>query len=288
MIPLPMFIHLYQYLAELDCSGRYSYIEEKLEPFLPCVCSDFKTPELSLEPSVEVLKPSSFLSSFFFPLVESVTKEKKKEETIIRTMRFEKKRGKRRISSNGGSPTFDGDLYEIIDGSCAINGTGKGANLSGASFVECFLSPVVMTKYNFVNNAPMRMEMARNRNGAGGNNYLMRRNGCSPFPPPTSTRGRRIANANLQYVVPIVAYFNHPPAPFRRPFPPFPSPLSNQLNSSKSIVFDTGSTPFRVFPLFLEQGTNDPLFVLLFPLPFSTELSGLGRDEGGDRVRVRA
>lgn len=92
MIPLPMFIHLYQYLAELDCSGRYSYIEEKLEPFLPCVCSDFKTPELSLEPSVEVLKPSSFLSSFFFPLVESVTKEKKKEETIIRTMRFEKKR----------------------------------------------------------------------------------------------------------------------------------------------------------------------------------------------------
>lgn len=97
MIPLPMFIHLYQYLAELDCSGRYSYIEEKLEPFLPCVCSDFKTPELSLEPSVEVLKPSSFLSSFFPPpLVESVTKEKKKEETIIRTMRFEKKERKKK------------------------------------------------------------------------------------------------------------------------------------------------------------------------------------------------
>lgn len=96
MIPLPMFIHLYQYLAELDCSGRYSYIEEKLEPFLPCVCSDFKTPELSLEPSVEVLKPSSFLSSFFSPLVESVTKEKKKEETIIRTMRFEKKERKKK------------------------------------------------------------------------------------------------------------------------------------------------------------------------------------------------
>lgn len=236
MIPLPMFIHLYQYLAELDCSGRYSYIEEKLEPFLPCVCSDFKTPELSLEPSVEVLKPSSFLSSFFFPLVESVTKEKKKKKRSFERCVSKKKRGKRRISSNGGSPTFDGDLYEIIDGSCAINGTGKGGNLSGASFVECFLSPVVMTKYNFVNNAPMRMEMARNRNGAGGNNYLMRRNGCSPFPPPTSTRGRRIANANLQYVVPIVAYFNHPPAPFRLPFPPFPSRINSTVqNRSYSI-----------------------------------------------------
>lgn len=95
MIPLPMFIHLYQYLAELDCSGRYSYIEEKLEPFLPCVCSDFKTPELSLEPSVEVLKPSSFLSSFFFPLVESVTKEKKKRRNDHSNDAFrKKKRGK--------------------------------------------------------------------------------------------------------------------------------------------------------------------------------------------------
>lgn len=160
-------------------------------------------------------------------------------------MRFEKKRGKRRISSNGGSPTFDGDLYEIIDGSCAINGTGKGANLSGASFVECFLSPVVMTKYNFVNNAPMRMEMARNRNGAGGNNYLMRRNGCSPFPPPTSTRGRRIANANLQYVVPIVAYFNHPPAPFRRPFPPLAS-----LESTQQFKIDRIRYGLDTFPCF--------------------------------------
>lgn len=63
MIPLPTFIHLYQYLAELDCSGRYSYIEEKLEPF-PCVCSDFKIP--SLEPSVEVKNRRAFFL-FFFP-----------------------------------------------------------------------------------------------------------------------------------------------------------------------------------------------------------------------------
>lgn len=64
MIPLPTFIHLYQYLAELDCSGRYSYMEEKVEPFLPCVC-DFKTPEPSLE-SVEVFKNHPFFS-FFSP-----------------------------------------------------------------------------------------------------------------------------------------------------------------------------------------------------------------------------
>lgn len=96
MIPLPMFIHLYQYLAELDCSGRYSYIEEKLEPFLPCVCSDFKTPELSLEPSVEVLKPSSFLSSFFSPLVESVTKEKKKRRNDHSNDAFRKKERKKK------------------------------------------------------------------------------------------------------------------------------------------------------------------------------------------------
>lgn len=92
MIPLPMFIHLYQYLAELDCSGRYSYIEEKLEPFLPCVCSDFKTPELSLEPSVEVLKPSSFLSSFFFPPRRIGNKRKKKRRNDHSNDAFRKKR----------------------------------------------------------------------------------------------------------------------------------------------------------------------------------------------------
>lgn len=105
MIPLPTFIHLYQYLAELDCSGRYSYIEEKLEPF-PCVCSDFKIP--SLEPSVEVKNCRAFFL-FFFSLVESVTKKK-----IVRVTRFDvkkrKKRGKKKISSN----TSNGDLSEII------------------------------------------------------------------------------------------------------------------------------------------------------------------------------
>lgn len=89
MIPLPTFIHLYQYLAELDCSGRYSYIEEKLEPF-PCVCSDFKIP--SLEPSVEVKNRRAFFL-FFFSLVE----KENRSSNAFRCKKEKKERKKKNI-----------------------------------------------------------------------------------------------------------------------------------------------------------------------------------------------
>lgn len=133
----------------------------------------------------------------------------------------------------------------------------------------------------------MRVEIARNRNEAGGNNYLMRGTpGVGPFHPPTPIRmdgESRTRSANLQYVVPIVAYFNHPP-----PFLPsaLPSPPT-RINSSKSIVFDTCPDTFDspVFPLFLERRTNhrcSRFFHFLFLLDRT-----LGRDEGRDRVRIR-
>lgn len=119
MIPLPTFIRLYEYLAELDCSGRYSYIEEKVEPFLPCVCSDFKTPEPSLEPSVEV---KTF--SFFPPRVgkqnrsndanKSFRKKKKKggENKIVRPV----------LGDLSARLSIDDSFFS---GSRAINGTEK-------------------------------------------------------------------------------------------------------------------------------------------------------------------
>lgn len=112
----------------------------------------------------------------------------------------------------------------------------------------------------------------------------MRRTGYSP-PPPSKAR-----SANLQNVVPIVAYFNHPP----RLLPSLSA--SNQLNSSKSIVSDAGPIvtiidyirflSFFFFPptSLRSSRMNERAFhssLLVFD-------QTSGRDEGGDCVRVRA
>lgn len=131
-----------------------------------------------------------------------------------------------------------------------------------------------MTKYNFVNNAPMRVEIARNRNGAGGNNYLMRGTpGVGPFHPPTPIRvdgESRPRSANLQYVVPIVAYFNHPPPFLPSALPSPPTRINSTVrNRSCSILAPTPSTALFFLSSSSDERTTGVSSISFF---FSIEL----------------
>lgn len=131
-----------------------------------------------------------------------------------------------------------------------------------------------MTKYNFVNNAPMRVEIARNRNEAGGNNYLMRGTpGVGPFHPPTPIRvdgESRPRSANLQYVVPIVAYFNHPPPFLPSALPSPPTRINSTVrNRSCSILAPTPSTALFFLSSSSDERTTGVSSISFF---FSIEL----------------
>lgn len=133
----------------------------------------------------------------------------------------------------------------------------------------------------------MRVEIARNRNEAGGNNYLMRGTpGVGPFHPPTPIRvdgESRPRSANLQYVVPIVAYFNHPPPFLPSALPSPPTRINSTVrNRSCSILAPTPSTA-----LFFLSSSSDERTTGVRVSSISFFFSIEGRDEGGDRVRIR-